>query len=559
MKKITTIRKNRRDFLQFLGYATVVAAATPLLTGLSGCQSSGETTSKTEATPAPVVDNSPLYPIQGIKPSLEDKLELAANLSYTVLARWGEKISEKDTFGSHCDYLAYVPLTESNIDEGLLWVNHEYLSSLFVSGFAEGDYAKKTKADVDKEMYNVGGSIIHIAKNADGSWHLQENSPYNRRITAHTPIPFAWHEPIAGATQGIGTLGNCAGGVTPWGNILTCEENYDMFYGETDYSDPKKPKHVDSYSYGWDKQYPKNLPEHYGWVVEVDVRTGAAKKLVALGRCAHECATCHALPDGRVVVYTGDDHNSEHLYKFISDAPNSLEKGKLYVANTEKGEWISLVYEEQPLLKEKFKSQTEVLIRLREAAKIVGATPLDRPEDIEIDPNTGAILISLTNNKPKGNYLGTILKIEETGNDKAAMTFKASTFLTGGKELGFACPDNMAFDKKGNLWFTSDISGESIGKGAYEGLGNNGLFMIPNIGAQKGKVVRVANAPKDAELTGPFFSPDGKTLFLSVQHPGELSPDTTNFTSIFPDGAGKTPKSSVVAISGKAFDDLMAG
>ncbi len=544
------MKKSRRDFLQFLSRTAVVAAVAPLVA--SSCKS--ENTSSTPPAPTPNAEKP--FPLKAIAPSLEDKLQLTEGLEYKVIVRWNDPISEAHQFGMHCDYLAFVPLDGANPNDGLLWSNHEYLQALFVTGFADGDFAKKTKLDVEKEMYTVGGSIVRVRKDDKGLWELVKEDAYNRRITGHTMIPFAWSEPIGGATEGMGTLGNCAGGVTPWGNVLTCEENYDMFYGETDYTDPAKPKHIQSTYYGWEKHFPQNKPEHYGWVVEVDLRTGKAKKLVALGRCAHECATCFALPDGRTVVYTGDDANSEHLYKFISDKPNSLESGKLYVANTEKGEWISLVYDEQPALQAKFKNQTEVLVRLREAAKLVGATPLDRPEDIEIDPISGAVFVSLTNNKPKGNYTGTILKIEEAGNDKAALKFKSSNFLTGGKELNFACPDNLGFDKKGNLWFTSDMSGEAINKGAYEGLGNNSLFVVPTTGENKGKPLRVANAPKDAEFTGICFAPDGKTLFLSVQHPGELTQDITKPTSQFPDYDGSLPKSTVVAITGKALEEL---
>ena len=282
--------------------------------------------------------------------------------------------------------------------------------------------------------------------------------------------------------------------------------------------------------------------------------------MIALGRCAHECATVHETKDGRLVVYSGDDSNDECLYKFISDEPENLRDGKLYVANTEKGEWISLVFEEQAILQANFKNQTEVLIRLREAAKLVGGTPLNRPEDIEIDPLTGDVLIALTNNKPKGDYLGQILKIEETDNkDKTSLTFKASTFLAGGEETGFACPDNMAFDTVGNLWFTSDISGSAIGKAPYQSFGNNGLFMVPSWGENKGNVLQIASAPVDAEFTGPFFAPDGETLFLSVQHPGERSKSLNTLTSNWPHGPGELPKPSVVCISGKALQELIKG
>ena len=154
-------------------------------------------------------------------------------------------------------------------------------------------------------------------------------------------------------------------------------------------------------------------------------------------------------------------------------------------------------------------------------------------EDIEIDPISGNILISLTNNKPKKDFHGSILKIKETNGKFDALTFSASTFIAGGEETGLTCPDNLAFDLAGNLWITSDISGSSMNKkdNQYTSFKNNALYVIPRHGKDAGNVIRVASAPKDAELTGPWFSPDGKTLFLSVQHPGEQTKDVNNPTS----------------------------
>lgn len=547
--------QNRRSFLQFIGRASLSMTTGGLLLSNSSCNSAETATVETPSTP-PIARP---FPLKAIPHSISDELDLAEGLHYEVLLQWDDIISEKDRFGFNNDYLAFVPFDQENPTDGMLWVNHEYLQELFVSGFTGMDINKKTKEQVEKEMYSVGGSLVRIQKNSEGQWNPVLSDPRNRRLTAQTEIPFDWPEPILGKTSAIGTFANCSGGVTPWGTILTCEENYDMFYGETDYTTDIPKRFHGDYNYGWAKYY-DYPPEHYGWVVEVNPQTGEAKKLVALGRCAHECATVHQTKDGRLVVYSGDDSNDECLYKFISDQPKNLREGKLYVANTEKGEWISLVYEEQPILQEKFKNQTEVLIRLREAAKWVGGTPLNRPEDIEIDPLTGDVLVALTNNKPKGDYLGEILKIEETDQEnKTSLTFKASTFLAGGEETGFACPDNMAFDTVGNLWFTSDISGSAMGKAPYEAFGNNGLFVVPSWGENKGKVLQIASAPVDAEFTGPFFAPDGETLFLSVQHPGERSKSLDTLTSHWPNGAGEIPKPAVVCISGKAFQELVKG
>ena len=259
-----------------------------------------------------------------------------------------------------------------------------------------------------------------------------------------------------------------------------------------------------------------------------------------------------------MVAYSGDDKNNEHLYKFISSKPSSLKEGTLYVADTIQGKWMALDWENQPILQSKFKDQTEVLIRAREASKLLGATALNRPEDIEIDPITGNIFVSLTNNKSKNDFHGSILKIEETNGAFDALTFKASTYIAGGEKNGFSCPDNLAFDLSGNLWITSDISGSDMNRegNPYLPFKNNSLFVIPRYGEDSGKVIRVASAPKDAELTGPWFSPDGKTLFLSVQHPGEQTQDKNNPTSTWPFDNEGIPKPAVVAITGDLIEKM---
>ena len=189
---------------------------------------------------------------------------------------------------------------------------------------------------------------------------------------------------------------------------------------------------------------------------------------------------------------------------------------------------------------------------------MLGATELNRPEDIEIDPITGNIFVSLTNNKLKGDYHGSILKIEEKNGAFDSLTFNASTYMAGGEESGFSCPDNLAFDFSGNLWITSDMSGYSMNKidGPYMPFKNNSLFVIPRYGNEAGKVIRIASAPTDAELTGPWFAPDGKTLFLSVQPPGERTTDLNNPTSKWPFDEDKIPKPSVVAITGDLIEKM---
>ncbi len=547
---------NRRKFISFIGKASLGTMITPPF--LISCGNNSNTVNIKDE-PKETLELLKETILEGVAASDQDDLLLAKGLDYHTIIKWGDKISNKDHFGFNNDFTCFIPFDENNPKDGLLWVNHEYVNPLFVSNFNFHDFEKpeehRTIEQIDKEMYNVGGSIIRI-KEENGKWKIVENDPHNRRITAQTPIQLNWDTPIKGKTTVMGTLSNCSGGITPWQTFLTCEENYDGCFGETEYDEQNVATHRPSW-YGWEKFY-EYPPEHYGWVVEINPKDGSAQKHIALGRFAHECCTVYELEDKRVVAYTGDDKNNEHLYKFISSKPGSLKEGTLYVADTINGKWLALDWENQPVLKGKFKDQTEVLIRAREAAKLLGATELNRPEDIEIDPITGNIFVTLTNNKSKDDFHGSILKIEENNAAFDALDFKASTYIAGGEENGFSCPDNLAFDQSGNLWMTSDMSGSSMNKEdkPYMPFKNNSLFVIPRYGKDAGKVIRVASAPRDAELTGPWFSPDGKTLFLSVQHPGEQTTDVNNPTSKWPFDKDNIPKPAVVAITGDLIEKM---
>ena len=551
------MKYNRRKFISFLGKAGLGAVIMPQF--LIHC---GNTTTPTKGFTTITkerLEELKRLVLEELLPSEKDDLLVANGLDYHKIIKWGDKISDTDTFGFNNDFTCFIPFDDTNPKDGLLWVNHEYVNPLFVSDFNPNKHAVTSKhrtiEQIDKEMYNVGGSIVRI-REENGIWKIVKNDPYNRRITAKTPMKLNWDTPIKGKTTVIGTHSNCSGGITPWKTFLTCEENYDNFFGETEYDQNNIASHRPS-TEGWENFY-KYPPEHYGWVVEVNPTDGTAQKHIALGRFAHECCTVYELADRRVVAYSGDDKNNEHLYKFISSKPSSLKEGTLYVADTIQGKWMALDWENQPILQSKFKDQTEVLIRAREASKLLGATALNRPEDIEIDPITGNIFVSLTNNKSKNDFHGSILKIEETNGAFDALTFKASTYIAGGEKNGFSCPDNLAFDLSGNLWITSDISGSDMNRegNPYLPFKNNSLFVIPRYGEDSGKVIRVASAPKDAELTGPWFSPDGKTLFLSVQHPGEQTQDKNNPTSTWPFDNEGIPKPAVVAITGDLIEKM---
>jgi secreted PhoX family phosphatase len=390
-----------------------------------------------------------------------------------------------------------------------------------------------------------------------GRWSYVTNDPLNRRIDGRTECRIASARPIAGRKTAIGTMANCAGGFTPWGTVLTCEEKVFHYYGDYEY-DVKGGRTYKKSNYGWEK-FHRNPPEHYGWVVEIDPLTGSGKKLTALGRMEHECATVRRGPDGRCVVYMGDDDFDQCIYKFVADKPGSLETGTLYVASLEKKRWLPLTVRENAELKKLFKNDTEVAIRARASAKIAGGTPLGRPEDIEIDPKTGAVYAALTVQCDADEKYGSIIKIDEKNNDPFATEFTWSKFISGGPQTGFACPDNLAFDRLGNLWMCNEVGGNFLNDGEYKIYGNNSLFYVPLSGPNAGRAFRVASGPVDAELTGPCFSPDGRTLFLSVQHPGSASKSMDQLTSHWPDGGDSVPRSSVVTISGPALDQLVSG
>lgn len=527
-KKIEQDIWSRRNFIKFMGASTA-------LSSISGCTS--------------LAKKKTVEPIVGIKlDSTSDDLTLAEGLNYKILIKEGDKIGPKIRFGTNNDYLNLHTFSDGRT---ALWANHESLSPVLLHG--RNKFFKMTKALLRNERKQVGGSFVEVEKQGDGSWKTLNKSDLNFRLSGLSKVSLS--RPLNGVYSALGSLANCSGGYTPWGTILTCEENYDHFYGEVNFSkNGKRTVTPASFDLGWRELDPRP-PEHYGWVVEVTPETKSFEKLISLGRFAHECATVAVAKDGTPVVYSGDDHNDECLYKFISSEPDSLKNGTLYVADLKKRKWLPLDIEQDFRLKAAFKDQTELLIRTREAAKIVGGTPLARPEDIEVDPISGDVFVTLTNNKPKGNFHGEILKISER--DKKSLSFRHKTFKAGGLENGFSCPDNMAFDSNGNLWLTSDISGGSIGSEPYKKFGHNGLFVIPRRGPQAGEVIKVASAPVEAELTGPFFSPDQKTLFLAVQHPGEKTKEVGKYTSTWPRKNKRLkPLSAVVTISGPLLERI---
>lgn len=493
-----------------------------------------------------------------IPPSDADAFVLPEEFNYTIIRKWGDMINDSEEYGINNDFVAYLPIDAlqngQNSEDGLLVVNHEFPSPLFCGGYTDEDLAKgviKTQSQIDAERKSVGMSVFRVKK-INGRWEFLKDSGYNRRIDANTPVQLngkaSGSKELDGITIAKGTLANCSGGVTPWNTVLSGEENFQDY--------PMKEV------YRWTDQGEIFDVKQYGWVVEIDPfdKSSIPKKRTSLGRFRHENVCIVLSGDGRAVAYMGDDKINECVYKFISknkfdpDDRNAnmdiLDEGDLYVADFENNVWQLIDFNQRAELKENFKSQADVLINCSTAAKFVGGTECNRPEDIEFNPVDKSLYVSFTNNSTKGDYFGNIINIVENANDSGSLQFKWDVFVAGGEQSGLTCPDNITIDKSGNLWVLTDVGAGSLNKGVQAPFKNNSLFMIPTIGENKGKVFRFAAGPVDCELCGGNFTPDGSTMFLSVQHPGENSPSLDKLTSHWPDGGNDIPRSAVIAITG---------
>jgi len=567
--------------------------------------------------------------------------------------------SQAQQFGYNCDWIGFLPLPQGSpsYDRGLLVVNHEYTNAeLMFPGYLTPDPAfsvatpgatpgvsaspeppsqddatpsaspapatqaqvpplialdfpgyipNPTPQIVDVELEAHGLSIVEVVRGASGAWDVVLDSPYNRRITGTTPTEVTG--PAAGADlmkttvdptgiQVMGTLNNCAGGTTPWGTIITGEENFQQYFANLSALPPTERLFALHERFGinetasprqWELFHPRfdlaqepHEPFRFGWGVEIDPYdpTFVPKKRTALGRNKHEGHTSVVSPGGQVAIYSGDDERFEYAYKFITAGTfnpsdraanmNLLDAGTLYAAKFNDdgtGEWLPLVFGEGQLTAAYgIGSQADVLINTRFAADLVGATKMDRPEDFETNPVTGKVYLVCTNNdnreldqadraNPRTNNLhGHIIEITEAGNDPAATTFIWEMFLLAGDPAAgstwyggfdqemvspFSAPDNIAFDIAGNLWISTD--GNSLDA-------NDGLYAVAVEGAERGYVKQFFSSSLGAEVTGPYFNDDSTTLFVAVQHPGEGG-TYEEPVSQWPDGDGP-PRPSVVVI-----------
>jgi secreted PhoX family phosphatase len=566
----------------------------------------------------------PFTPVVG---STEDKLILPPGYTHSVLVRWGDPIfpgapefapqaqtaaKQERQFGSDNDFIGFMPLPRgsNSSTRGLLGVNHENVRPELTWPTWDGK-AERTKEMCDVEVAAHGFSVIEIVRSDRGEWSVVKDSSLNRRITGATPMaiqgPAAGHALMrTGADPSgrrvLGTLNNCAGGVTPWGTILTGEENIQNYFrGKIDAgAAPAAAKRLQRYgiagrgrymSWGlhdarFDLEKEPNEPNRFGWIVEIDPYEPASVpiKHTALGRFAHEGATVILAKDGRPIAYTGDDARFEYLYKFVAAgrydpanrtaATSLLDSGTLYAAKLNDdgtGEWLPLVHGQGPLTEANgFPSQAEVVINARGAGDLVGATKMDRPEDVEPSPVTGKVYAALTSNdarKPEqvnkanprpANKFGHILEIIEDGGDHTSTRFRWEILLLGGNPKDpshsayyqghtdvspVSVPDNFAFDDQGRLWVATDGMDDTLGP-------NDAVFLVDTEGPLRGRALQFLSAPTGAEVCGPAFTPDNRTFFVAMQHPGLTDKATYAAPgSRWPDQRpDMPPRPSVVAI-----------
>ncbi len=574
----------------------------------------------------------PIAPV----PATIDAFSVPAGYTWKPLIRWGDPLfsrtpafdihaqtaeAQAGQFGYNSDYLDILP--DPSGKTGVLVNNHEYVNPNLMFPATSDATELRRRGDIYKAAQ--GMSVVEIRRGKVGEpWEYVVDGRRNRRITVETVFeltgPAAGTDLVKTAADPEGrwvhgTLGNCAGGTTPWGTVLSGEENFNGYFAwvaETPGQKRYSATSTTATSTGWEKYDPRfdahdpdyvNEPNRFGYIVEIDPQdpTSTPRKHTAMGRMKHEGANVHVAADGRVVAYMGDDERNDYLYKFVSKNRISgsrkknlglLSEGDLYVAKFRgnspaseitgsgalpsdgafdgTGEWIALTRDGRSAVPGF--SIEEVLVHTRLAADAVGATKMDRPEDVEPNPKTGKVYVALTNNTRRstvdeanpvtGNRYGHVLELTETGGHSGT-TFGWNVLLLCGDPASFenayfagfpkelvspiSCPDNVAFDSEGNLWISTDGAPSTIGR-------NDGLFKVPLEGEQRGHVQQFLAVPRDAETCGPVIHDREGLVFVAVQHPGEdgefdaprsLFPD---YGSTAPGDVPNAPRPSVVQV-----------
>jgi len=514
-------------------------------------------------------------------------------------ATGGDAASADRVFGENTDGMETFTVGHRQV----IAVNHEYTNRDVNLPHAE-EGTPTSLEDVRKLQKLQGVAVMEVREGENG-WEVVADSPLNRRITHLTPMKFvgpaASHDLMKTAadptgTRSLGTLNNCGSGKTPWGTFLTCEENFNGYFGSSETAEDQKPVQPNAgytrygigpdgwgYDYHkWDARFDTaknpNEPHRAGWVVEIDPADPEAMpvKHTGLGRFKHENAEVVLARDGRVVVYMGDDERGEFLYRFVSNGTympggptdGLLDDGTLYAAKFHEdgtGEWLPLTPETTGM-----GSLAEVLIFARQAGSAVGATTMDRPEWVAANPHVTEVYCALTNNKNRGlkpnaggdetpvggpnpraaNRYGQIVRWRPGGDDHAADHFTWDLYVMAGNpevhddaHAGsdnvtpgnmFNSPDGMAFDSAGIVWIQTD--GKDSNTGDFKGMGNNQMLAGDPV---TGEIARFLTGPKGAEVTGLAWSADRRAMFVGIQHPD----------APFPDGADRLPRSSVIVVT----------
>jgi secreted PhoX family phosphatase len=538
---------------------------------------------------------------------------------------------QANSYGAHTDGMHFFPFPQRGAanglsnERGILAANNEYVDQglLFPDGVANWNDPRIGPAKVKKALAAHGVTIVEIRKGANGIWAPVLTAPFNRRITGETPIaisgPAAGHPLMktpgdSTGTRVLGTLNNCANGYTPWGTYLACEENFNGYFASTNAFSANQLEGDYGLSaagsgYRWHENEPRfdlsgyaidpgssepslnrnNEPNRFGWVVELDPfnPTKRPVKRTALGRIKHEGAVYALAKDGRVVLYMGDDQANEYIYKFVTSNAynphnrtanaNLLDEGTLYVAKFNAGdtigdkagtgEWLPLTMTNTAINSFFGGDLGAMLINTRRAADLAGATPMDRPEWIAVNPLTGAVYCTLTNNSARSaataddanprapNRYGHIIRWNEALNDAAATRFEWDIFVLAGDPVydsddpdtlpdqpgdidgdTFGSPDGLWFDKDGRLWIQTDISSSALGTGFYANMPNNMMLCAD---PQTRQIRRFLTGPYGCEVTGITSTPDCQTFFVGIQHPGEGAGDSGDPTR--PEGVSKWP------------------
>lgn len=631
---VVAARLHRRDLMRGALASTVLAAALP-----KGFMSASEAQAQT-ATPASATQGS-AFSFKEVTAAVDGDHHIAEGYDADVLIRWGDPLlpgapafdpknqtgdSQSKQFGYNNDFLGYFPIDGSK--RGLLCSNHEYTSTELcfpglktVADARSGEAKHISKVMSEVEMAAHGGSVVEVERGANGKWTVVANSKYARRINLSTPMditgPAAGHDRMktnADPTgrKVFGMMNNCAGGTTPWGTWVTCEENINNYF-----LGPVPANHAEAANwkrigipgrrYAWGNYFDRfkvekepNESNRFGWIVEIDPfdPTSTPKKRTALGRFKHEGAAGIINPKGgQYALYSGDDQINDYCYRFVTSAKvdtanaaankDILDAGTLSVAKFNADgtmEWLPIVFGQGPLTEANgFKSQADVLIETRRAADLLGATKLDRPEDVEANPKTGYIYVMLTKNatrKPEevdaanpraDNKHGHILELIPPDGDHSAAKFKWNILVKCGdpsvaavgatfnpmtsKDGWFSNPDNVAFDAMGRMWISTDGSADDFNGRA------DGIWAVDTEGPARGTSKHFYRTPAGAEMCGPCFTPDMETFFVAVQHPAEdgkewkawgkdstFDDPSTRWPDFKPD---MPPRPSIVAITKK--------